>query len=363
MTSRQRVLAALRCQQPDRVPVTLFLNPYDAAAPTTTDPSYADVMSALREYADTFWSWGVPTGFLLTAAPLTAHTRDLPDGNIEHTVETPAGPLTSVTRPGARGELKRWIAEPADIEKWLSLPYERPAMDWSSLEAARARHGDNITTEAVTIDPACCTGWIGEETAAVWTLRERELLRTYYDECFRRIMDLMREVCRAPVDVIYFNGPEYCIPPLMSPRDFEEFVYHYDRQIFGYIRERSDKLIIVHSHGKVWQFLEAFRDTGLYGLNVLEPPPMGDTDLAEAKRLIGQDVCLIGNIQYDELARGSLQQVEALVREAMAKGKPGGGFMLSPCASPYEHPLPERASRNMVRYLELGYELGEYDAH
>lgn len=360
MTSRQRLLAALRCQQPDRVPINLFLNPYNPAEDTTTDPSYADLNAALRGYADTTWSWGVPGGFMLTATPLDSHTRELPGGSIEHSIETPAGPMTSVTRPGARGELKRWVAEPADVEKWMSLPYVMPPMDWSSVVAAAAEHGEAITTEAVMADPACCTGWIGEETAAIWTVCERSLLRSFYDECFRRLMDQVRVVCQSPVDVVYFNGPEYCIPPLMSPRDFEEFVFEYDRQLFGYIREHSDKVIIVHSHGKVWRFLEAFRDMGLHGLNVLEPPPMGDTDLAEAKRVIGDEVCLIGNVQYDELARGSLAQVEALVREAMAKGKPGGGFILSPCARPYAHPLPQQTSRNIVRFLELAYELAHY---
>ena len=360
MTSRERVLTALRCGQADRVPVSIFLNPYDEAEATTTDPSYAAVMAACRRYADSFWSWGVPLGFLLTATPLETHQRELAGGAVEHVVETPAGPLTSITRPGARGELKRWIAEPADVEKWLSLPYVPPPLDWSAVVAAQATHGDAITTQAVMMDPACCTGFLGEETAALWTVRERDLLRAFYAECFRRIMDQVRQVCLSPVDVIYFNGPEYCIPPLMSPRDFEEFVVQYDRQLFATIRAHSDKLIIVHSHGKVWQFLEAFRDMGLHGLNVLEPPPMGDTDLAAAKRLIGSEVCLIGNVQYDDLARGSLELVEKLVREAMAKGKPGGGFILCPCARPYEHPLPERASRNVVRFLELGHELGEY---
>lgn len=360
MTSRQRVLTALRCGQPDRVPVDLFLNPWNEEEPSTHDPSYAAVLDALREYGDSFWSWHVPLGFLLTEAPLDGHQRELPGGAVEHTVETPAGPLTAVTRPGARGELKRWIAEPADVEKWLSLPYVPPALDWSAVTAAQALHGDAFTTQAVMFDPACCTGWIGEEVAAIWTVRERHLLRAFYDECFRRILEQVRAVCGSPVDCIYFNGPEYCIPPLMSPADFEEFVVQYDRQLFAHIREHSDKLVIVHCHGKVRRFLPAFRDMGVHGLNVLEPPPMGDTDLAGAKRLIGRDVCLIGNIQYDDLARGSVEQVDALVHEAMGQGKPGGGFILCPCAKPYEAPLPERASRNLVRFLELGHALGQY---
>ena len=95
-------------------------------------------------------------------------------------------------------------------------------------------------------------------------------------------------------------------------------------------------------------------------MNVLEPRPIGDTDLADAKIRIGDRVCLIGNIQYDDIARGSEAEVEQLVAEAIEQGAPGGGFILSPCAYPYEQPLPKKASRNLVRYLEMGRKHGRY---
>lgn len=360
MTSRQRLLTALRCEQPDRVPVSLFLNPYENDSVYLRDPSYAELMAACREYEDVFYSSYVPMGFLLTDHPVEMQARKLPNGDVEHRVETPRGPLTAIYRAGARGELKRWITEPADVEKWLSLPYVPVAVDHAPLAEARDRLGDQVATQAVMTDPACCTGWIAEETVARWTLEERGLLREFYDECFRRHVDLVEQVCAGPADVVYFSGPEYCIPPLMSPRDFEEFVVHYDTQLFALIRERTDKLIIVHSHGRVRQFLTRFRDTGLHGLNVLEPPPMGDVILSEAKQLIGDTVCLIGNLQWSELMDASPDGVRRLVREAMEQGKPGGGFILSPTAMPYASPLLPEHSRNLIEYLRYGREYGGY---
>jgi hypothetical protein len=360
MTSRERLLTALRCQQPDRVPVTLFMNPYDPGNPLTADPSYSELLQACREYEDVFYYVGAPLGFLLTAYPVETRTTQLPSGDTEHRVETPRGPLTAIYRSGARGELKRWITEPADVEKWLSLPYVPPTVDHAPLREARQRLGDEVLTQVTMTDPSCCTAWIAEETVALWTLEERGLLRDFYDECFRRHRDQVLQVLDGPAEVIYFNGPEYCLPPLMSPRDFEEFVCHYDRQLFALIRERSDKLIIVHSHGKVRQFLTQFRDTGLHGLNVLEPPPMGDVILAEAKALIGDTVCLIGNLQWSELVTATPDGVRRLVREAMEQGKPGGGFILSPTAMPYESPLSPQTERSLLLYLQYAREYGGY---
>jgi uroporphyrinogen-III decarboxylase len=92
----------------------------------------------------------------------------------------------------------------------------------------------------------------------------------------------------------------------------------------------------------------------------LEPPPLGDVVLSEAKRRIGDRVCLIGNIQYEDLASASVRQVEELVRDAIAQGAPGGGFVLSLCAAPYEVPLPAKTARNMIAMLRFGREYGEY---
>jgi uroporphyrinogen-III decarboxylase len=116
----------------------------------------------------------------------------------------------------------------------------------------------------------------------------------------------------------------------------------------------------VHSHGKVGKFLESFAGMGMDGLNVLEPPPIGDTLLSDAKARIGHRVCLIGNIQYDDLARGTQVSVERLVAEAIEQAAPGGGFILSPSATPYERPLPEQASRNLIHYLKMGRKHGGY---
>lgn len=360
MTSRERVLTTLRGGQADRVPISLFLNPYEPSNPWVDDPSYRDLLAACRRYEDVFYSVYAPEGFLLTDYEADTTASALPNGDIEHRVETPLGPLTSIVRKGARGHLKRWITEPADVEKWLSLPYVPLTFDHEPLLEARERLGDLVTTQVVMTDPACCTEWIAEEVVAVWTIEERGLLRDLYDECFRRLKDVVMQVAAGPADVVYFNGPEYCLPPLMSPRDFGEFVCDYDRRLFEIIRQGSDQLIIVHSHGKVSRFLEAFRDTGLHALNVLEPPPLGDVDLADAKRRIGSEVCLIGNLQWDDLVRSNPDGVRRLVSEAMAAGKPGGGYIISPSAQPYGSPLPESHSRNLITYLECAHELGAY---
>jgi len=362
MTIEQRVLTALRCEQPDRVPIFLYLNPY-ADCWYTRDPSYADVLEACKRYADIVWDWSFPSGFFHSAAPLETQRRELAGGAVEHIVHTPSGPISCITKPDWRGggTVKRWIAEPTDAERILSIPYVPSRPDLKPVLNARQEAGGRWVVQATFEDPICLAGLVDETTMALWTIEHRELIRQMLDTALARILDELRYCLENGVGPIYyFNGPEYALPPLMSPADFEEFVVEYDRQLVERVHSYPGNYVIIHSHGRVGRFLERFAAIGTDGLNVLEPPPMGDTILADAKRRIGDRVCLIGNIQYDDLARAPEQEVERLVIQAIADGAAGGGFILSPCASPYERPLPSNAARNMIRYLETGYKYGAY---
>ena len=48
------------------------------------------------------------------------------------------------------------------------------------------------------------------------------------------------------------------------------------------------------------------------------------------------------------------------IRQAIAEGGPGGGFILCPCAAPYERPIPAPAAANLIRYLEAAHQHGQY---
>lgn len=356
MTTPERVLTALRHEIPDRVPVFLYLNPFQEDTWYRRDPSYAEVLEACAQYGDAIYDWYFPSGFFHTAAPLERETRELPGGDVEHRIHTPRGPLTCITRPDWRGAgvVKRWVTTPADAECLLSIPYVPARPDLSAILAARrdARWVAQATFE----DPICCAGLIDEMALSIWTLEERPLLLRLLDTAAARIRDELAYCLAAGVGPLYyFNGPEYALPPLMAPADFQEFVVAYDTPLIAQVHAVPDCFTIVHSHGKVNAFLEQFAGMGTDGLNVLEPPPIGDTVLADAKRRIGDRVCLIGNIQYDDLARGSAEDIDAMVQAAITDGAPGGGFILSPCASPYESPLPAPTARNLIRYLQVAH--------
>ena len=234
MTVEQRVLTALRRRQPDRVPVFLYLNPYADSEWYSQDPSYAGVLDACRRYADVIYDWYFPSGFFHTATPLEEETRPLADGVTEHVIHTPAGPITRRTQTDWRGAgtVKRWICETRDAERLLSLPYAPACPDLAPFRQARQARRGRWVTQVTLADPICSADLIDPTTLALWTVEERDLLRALLDAAFARIADELRYCLQNGAGPIYyFNGPEYALPPLMSPRDFEEFVVGYDRKL------------------------------------------------------------------------------------------------------------------------------------
>jgi uroporphyrinogen-III decarboxylase len=78
--------------------------------------------------------------------------------------------------------------------------------------------------------------------------------------------------------------------------------------------------------------LEDIAAMGPDAMETFTPPAMGgDTNLAEAKRRIGDQVCLIGGFdQFHHLLGCTEAETRAAVRRCFQAAGEGGGFILSP---------------------------------
>jgi hypothetical protein len=366
MTSEERQLVALRRGVPDRVPVLSWLNPYHRIWATgiraDVDPreaGYAEVLGAARDCADAELDWGFPTGLFHTAWDLEPLREPIGTELERQTVRTPLGPLTTVCQRRSGGATaKHWVETVEDAKRLLSIPYVPVRPDLAELVAGRAASRGRYLTKVTLGDPAGSVGLIDPLVASLWSVEERPLLREILAAALERIRDEIGWVLASgAAELFYFNGAEYVLPPLMSPDAFEELVVVPDTSLVAQIHAGGG-LTQIHCHGRVGRFLEAFARTGTDSLNVLEPPPLGDVVLADAKRRVGSRMCLVGNIQYQDLASASEDGVDALVRDCITGGAPGGGFVLALCAAPYEVPLPSRTARNLMRYMRAGRRYG-----
>ncbi|NLB69549.1 MAG: hypothetical protein GX804_07685 [Lentisphaerae bacterium] len=119
---------------------------------------------------------------------------------------------------------------------------------------------------------------------------------------------------------------DYCFNdnPFLSPAMFDEFITPYlIRLVTGY-REMG-YYVIKHTDGNIMPILDSLLAAKPHALHSLDP--QGNVDLAEVKRMVGDRVCLIGNVNCALLQTGTDEEVEADVRRALRDGMPGGGYV------------------------------------
>ena len=73
--------------------------------------------------------------------------------------------------------------------------------------------------------------------------------------------------------------------------------------------------------------LDQLVQTHPHALHSLDP--QGGVDMAKVKKLVGQQVCLIGNVNCGLVDTGTDEQVVESTRYALRHGMPGGGYIFS----------------------------------
>jgi uroporphyrinogen-III decarboxylase len=116
---------------------------------------------------------------------------------------------------------------------------------------------------------------------------------------------------------------------------------------------------MLHSCGKNRILADMLNeDTDIGMLNPLEPPPMGDVDLAELKKAHGRRFALMGNLHTTEVMLcGSAKRVRQQALEAMQVAGPGGGFILS-TGDQCGRDTPDE---NIFAMVEAAGKYGRYD--
>ncbi len=119
---------------------------------------------------------------------------------------------------------------------------------------------------------------------------------------------------------------DYCFNdnPFLSPAMFDEFVTPYLTRLVAGYREMGF-YVIKHTDGNIMPILDSLVSANPHALHSIDP--QGGVDLGEVKHLVGDRVCLIGNVNCALLQTGTAEEVSADVRRALAQGMPGGGYV------------------------------------
>ena len=150
---------------------------------------------------------------------------------------------------------------------------------------------------------------------------------------------LMRQAIEEGADVIV-SGDDYAgrNGPFMSPRQFREYILPYLKRSIEAAHDK-DVPYIKHTDGNIWLLFEMMVNAGIDAIDPLEP--IAGMDIGLVKQKFGDRIAVVGNVDCTSLLPyGSTGDVEEAVKEIIAKAAPGGGYILASSNSihPAVHP-------------------------
>ena len=378
LTSRGRMLTAIRNQIPDRVPVAPDIS--NMVPTRLSGRGYFNVYvhedpPLWRAYIDAVKYYGMDGWFTyagLDFATLDVETSerwvlDTEEKKVRETIfNTPAGKLTEQTLFCADKPPIRVKKVVVDIDRdWPGLKCllgPIVAADDSRIRRQRAELGELGVLGGYVGTPGLHS-WFdlfdgGIPALSYLSVDRPSLLDELRELHHARLMDELGHVVRAGLDLILSGGSGSVT--LASPRLWRRYALPTLLEVCR-ICHAGGIPTMVHSCGKERYMVQTCaRETLLNCINPLEVPPMGDVTLAEAKEIVrGTQLSLMGNLHTTEIMlMGSVKQVKSAARRALRDAGGGGGFILSTgdqCGT-------DTPDENIFALVETVEKFGVYDA-
>ena len=165
------------------------------------------------------------------------------------------------------------------------------------------------------------------------------------------IVPLAEGMVARGADAVKISSP-YAGAGFLSPGFYRRFVLPFESRIAQAVRAAGGHAYL-HTCGDIHDRLELMADSGASGIECLDPPPLGGTDLADAKRRVGRKIFIKGNIDpVHTLLEGDQESVRRDALRRLAIGAPGGGYILSTACSI----APRTPRRNILVLQEAAEE-------
>ena len=182
-----------------------------------------------------------------------------------------------------------------------------------------------------------------------------KMVHELIDICLSHDLRAAQRMIKAGVEVIVL-ADDYADKnsPMMSPKHFREFLLPGLKRAVKNAHE-AGAYVVKHTDGNIMSILEMIIESGIDGINPLEPP--AGMDIAYVKEHYGDQIAILGNIDCGELLSDSPQEeVRRVTRETIQAAAPGGGYCLSSSNSIHSSVRPE----NYLAMVETLREYGEY---
>lgn len=349
MTSRERMMTALRNKKPDRIPVAPDISnmiPCRLTGKPFWDIYVNQKPPLWKAYLDAVKYFGIDGWFMYGELEFeTNHSvevsqqvikMDADRWEIRKTYHTPKGDLTEssaypIANPPTRIEkLVKNFKE--DFDKYKYLFPDITGYNDSLLKEQKGELGElgmmgfDVNPPGLFYYTEFFNGSLEAATYAYYDYPELfEELRQLHEKYALRQLELALD---AGVDSVLTGGSGAIT--LQSPEIWKELSLPTLKKIIKMCRE-AGVISGIHTCGKEYLVVETCaNETELDYINPLEIPPMGDCSLKVCKEKFGDRIAMMGNLHTsDVMLRGSAADVRCESLRAILDAGANGGFVLS----------------------------------
>jgi uroporphyrinogen decarboxylase len=321
MNAKARVLTAIRHQEPDRVPLHIWLY-----QPLVGSEEIKSAVECQYGSLDAFYD---ALHIDLFTMILNFPYRDYVSG-LDGTIMTGRGAIaveaitpdhfTDPADPAHYAALHRLIAKRGNDKAIL-------AHTWGVLEAAYSFLGLQTTMINLVQKPAEMDRLFG-------------MIAKWSSQVAIHAAKLGADIVQVSADSGSTTGP------LISPATWRKLIYPHDKTIVDAIKG-SGAIAAMHNDGNIWAFMDAIVEMGIEVLHPVQSS--AGMDLAVVKQRYGEQITIHGGLDISHvLPFATDEELVETIRRTMEICKPGGGFIFQS-----EHFIPGNVS---LSRLELAYQ-------
>ena len=243
--------------------------------------------------------------------------------------------------------------EDLDALKYLLIPSPREdveAFRANAAEAKRFAEERGLLLAAGWGVAADMAGWLcGLSNLIYMAADQPDLLHAVMDAITRYNRQRMELMLDAGVDLFirrgWYEGADFWSPAL-----YRRYLLPGLKKEVALAHSRGAKFGYINTTGTM-PLLDLFLEAGIDVLIGVDPVQGSDTDMAAMKRKLAGKMALWGGVNgFVTVERGTKEEVEQAVAEAMRILAPGGGFILSPVDNIRD--TSDRTWRNVVALID-----------
>ncbi len=315
MTSRERLLAAIRGQEVDRVPWSPFLaywwehqsqDMQNRGQTWFLKEIGADPL--LRGFATPFVNsdlLGLQYYDSIDAIPGCEIRRQNSGNDIQIQHSTPVGTLTTITRYSAEGDTQFVIEHPVKCRedyKILSYLVERMIVreNFEFIRQEIDELGEDglymplISPFLKTPFQALLEHFVGTQQLMYDLMDYPEEIETLLQIMSERALEAVQLAIESPAEA--FISWEDSSTTNVSPKLFARYIAP-EMTRWGEAVHRAEKLLIHHACGHLRDLLPSMKEEAIDMVESLSPPPTGNVEIWDAQTILSPRVGIIGGIE------------------------------------------------------------------